>query len=213
MTTINLDNITLDDIINGLKTQQEKFDANKIDKFYHKSYPTELSKYVLVNPYDVYNIVPLGSVIRYIKKDADDISCVCIVKKIVESDEKSKNSGYLLLSLVSKEKMWKIYPANHYIFIYDRYLSNRSFVHKLEEKYVDQKKKYKKIIMPDKELHKVLKHMGMNEQQIQSDKNADKILAKRKHAPEYIKQKVTIDNVDNIVDQILLHNKKMPIKK
>jgi hypothetical protein len=113
----NLDDISLDDILNGISNQCRNFDEENIDRIVRSEYPDKLAQYVIVRPDEIYTIAT-GDVLRYVKKNYDGISCAAVVKSIVYVDDAKRVVDFFLLSLPyqNRSTLWKIYPANHYIF-------------------------------------------------------------------------------------------------
>ena len=211
---LNIEDITLDDILTSFEKRRDKFDPNKIELDYKRRYKKELEKYRFVNPYDVYSLIKPGTVIKYTKKNSTELSNASLVTYVFDNRNNSlkvaQNSGYIALSLLGdKTKKWKICPINHYIFYYDPQLRiNGAFTNNMREMYDSTNKKYKDVKVNKKTERIIMKTIGMTDKQIQSDANADKLLKYKTKIPNYTDHKVTEDNVDNVVDEILNYNKK-----
>jgi len=221
--------ITLDDIIAGMKAKNNTFDAEGIDRKYHEQFPDELKHFTLVKPFEVESQVTTGSSIRYIKKNSDDISCAAIVVKVEYSALDDTLDHFVLSNLTGKKNIWKIYPSNHYIFKYSSAIGDQKRTNNIKKVFDKEKEKMKEIVVPVDTHKKVLKRMGMNDEDIEHaielDKKVDEIISSNTtntKKKSYIK-KVNDDTIDDILDTIITqhdsdtalknNNKKKEIKK
>jgi hypothetical protein len=221
---MNLNDITLDDILAGMKTQNDSFDATGIDILYHEKFPQELKRYVLVKPFEINSQIGKGSIIRYIRpSDNPSISAsIMVVHKVyidkgIYINKKRGVLDHLVVSYVhNNSKVWKIYPSNYYIFKYDPYAGDRRFATKLLKIAKSEEKKGKKIkyvSMQPKNRHNIFKNMGMTDieanKQLELEEKIDNIFENSKNKRvTYNNIKVNQENLDEILDMIIPPRKK-----
>lgn len=91
----------------------------RVMMFYYKKYGDSLIRYNFID--SKIHDYKLGEVIRY-SKENHELSNGCIIKSIINKKIGDKIVlDYLLLSHVNNnlQKLWKIYPQNHWIFLLD----------------------------------------------------------------------------------------------
>lgn len=193
---MNLDSITFDDILESFDNQT--VNVKEIDRFYRKMYHEKLEKYMLVSPYDVKQVITKGSVIRYIKKDSNELSCASFVMKI----KKDESNDYFILSMLrDSSKLWKIYPSNHYIFVYDVNITTKYKLTQLTDKLIAQKKSFIQIPLEKRAMRSLLKDTKL-------DNEINKMLENKVVKAPYSNKKVNPDNLDDTLNNIFDHEKK-----
>lgn len=210
MSNLNLDSISLNDIFNGLQKQKDNFNLKEMDRTLHIMYPNKLAKYVLVSPYEVDSQIDKGCKIRYIKKNTNTISCAASVVKIVKPNKLTGDGMYLLLTMVVNRKpVWKIYTSDHFIFIHNHFVSDDKTRRDLEDKFKTMGKSYDLFETSKQTRHKLFKHAGLVQKDIDLDNKIDNMFECHQNRPkkEYTGLKVSTTNVDFIVDNIINHEK------
>lgn len=219
---MNLDSITLDDILSGFEKQNKDFDTTKINNEYHTLFPEELKKYSLVKPSDVETLVDKGNIIRYVRKNKNNnisiSNATIVIKKIykdydIDINDNNVFDHLLVTSLHNKKNTWKLYPANQYIFLYSPYIGDQKISAHMR-KIADQKGiKVKNITLSPKTRRKIFQNMGMTNKEINLDDNLDKKIgdlleSHTKKKVSYGGVSVNQENLDATLNMILSqHNK------
>jgi len=164
---------------------------------------------LILRPDKVKEHISEGSVIRYVKTN-NNISCVAIVDSVVYTYEYGeKMLDYFILSTIaSRSKIWRLYPSNHYIFKYSRYIADQKFINNLKKLAEAQGKITKNITLSPKIRHKLLKNLGLTDKEIDLDHKVDALInteINKKNAT-YTNKKVSSENVDSVCNDIIDHH-------
>jgi hypothetical protein len=218
---MNLDLITLDDILGSIKKNNKTFDTEAIDAEYHEIFPEELKKYLIVKPFEVGTQIDKGTVIKYIKKSRNgDISisnAVTVVKKVYTEEDIYIKVGrvfdhFLVTPLYNKKPIWKLYGANQYIFKYSPYNGDRKVATCMRKIAEQDGKKVKNIRISPKTRHRLFQDMGMSDKEIDANTKLDKMideLIETSTKNRVIYDDVNQDNLDDVLDKIMSqHNNK-----
>jgi hypothetical protein len=222
---IDLDKITMDDIFKGFDKQAKEFDAAGIDKFYRDKYPDKLEKYILLSYEDLGASLEKGSVIKFTKKNSDDISCSCFIKSIAYLETDSKIIEYLVVSK-GPNTVWRIYPSNHYIFKLDRLYKEHEKTKMIRNEFTKAGKSIKDITVDDKTYRLYLASRNTPtdeiEKQIKLNKKTNDLFKKhaiqkeinsKKKYMDMVGKNIKIGQVDEIYNDILKNHKHNPKKK
>jgi hypothetical protein len=136
---VNVDNILTDEIFKKFAKQVASFDSVNIDKKIRAEYEknNELDKYELIAPNHVAKSITLGDIIKFTKKDTYQISCASIVKHIKYIYNNKNIIDYISLTTNNANHIWRIYPANHFIYRLNRHGEDRNVIECLK-KYVSE---------------------------------------------------------------------------
>lgn len=226
--SIDVDKISLNDIFDGFEKQAENVDAKEIDNYYRTKYPKMLAQYEFVKQKDLIGVLEKGNVIKFSKKNIDEISCSCYVVLITYLDEDKRVIDKIVLQTNGGKRTWSIYPNNHYIFILNRHASKiNSLVSNFERKTslklatIGTEPKLSK-----KELITIMKKEGKTDEYIENyfkmDNGVDNIISKHEkrvnsaHNKDYMKfqrKKMNPCELDYVVGDIFKHNPLKPKKK
>jgi hypothetical protein len=203
---MNLDRISLNDIFDGLGQQKKTFDLKMTEKKYHNSYPNALKQYALVNPYEIKTTINKGDKIKYIKKNTNIVSCAASVVGITK-DSFMSDFFLLLTSVVKRNILWKIYPSDHHIFIFNKYMSDSDITSKIRDIYEKNGKSYTEINVSQNTRNKLLINNTKKYVKSDLDEKLDMIIGKHqdRSSVSYTGKKIHAKNVDDIVDSIFRH--------
>src|SRR5271169_6898527 len=96
--SIDVDKISMDDILKGFDRQAETVNVKEIDKFYRSKYPNLLDKYDFVKHKDLAGILRKGDIIKHSKKYSDELSSSCFIVAIYYLDDDKSVIDRILVS-------------------------------------------------------------------------------------------------------------------
>jgi hypothetical protein len=215
---IDLDKISLNDMLTGFDKQSEVKEADEIDNYFRSKYSQKLEKYTFIRHKDLANILQTGDLIRYSKKSSCDMSCSCFIGMITYLDPGKNVIDQIIVGVYGKKKLWKLYPANHYIYKYDKNAIGKS---KRDEmiKILESDKSNSSRELSDEELLNAMKNLGKNKQYINSNLKLNTNVGtifnnhhKRKEEnakKSYMnmrRDRLKINDLDDVVNEIIQSN-------
>lgn len=205
-------------IIAAIESNNVSFDLEKIDRMYHNKYPDELAHYTLVKPFEIRTQIGKGSVIKYTKKNQDELSITALVTAVEYSYLNDAVQCFLLRRINKQGAVWKIFPSNHYIFVYSKIIGDQRISTKIKEIAQEQGRNYKNIELTPKTRNRLLKNCGMTDGEIEKTKILDEKLEKifnsnKTKKNTYGSTLVTRHNLDEMAEKILYEENYTKIPK
>lgn len=221
---IDLDKISLNDMFTGFDKQSEVENAEEIDNYFRSKYSQKLEKYTFIRHKDLASVLQNGDLIRYSKKSSCDMSCSCFIGMILYLDSGKNVIDQIIVGVYGKKKLWKLYPANHYIYKYDKNAlgkTRRDEMIKILEmnKSNNSSTTRKSRELTDDELLKAMKNLGKNQEYIDSnlklntnvgaifnDHDRRKEENAKKSYMNMRRDRLKISDLDNVVNEIIKSN-------
>jgi hypothetical protein len=108
--------ISLETIINSYKETSKEFNYDEVRDYFKNKYPEILKSYELISPQKIITNLHKGDIIRYSKNQIMISKSAIIIDFIYKNDR----IDYLLLKTMNYKNVWRLYPENHYIFLFDK---------------------------------------------------------------------------------------------
>lgn len=165
----------------------------------------------------------------YSKKNRNEISCSCYVFFISFVDEDKRVIDKIVVGTNGKQKLWSIYPTNHYIFLYNKHKSKGDCAktEKLKRETGFNELEYKnKKKVSNEQIARVMKREGKTQESIKEylklNTNIDGMLFNHDETrnnnsnKKYMnvqRKKLSVNELDDFVDDIIKYNPSKSKKK